>query len=137
MAFTGPYIADSFKKLLLDLIAAKSIKLALYDNSPSFTAATAAYTTSGELVATGYTAGGKALTGVATAVSGNIAYLDFADVSWTSFSGSPYGAQMYDASDSNKTMLVIDFGGPQHVIGGTLGVVWPAADNTHSIFRIA
>lgn len=136
MAWTGAYIADSGKKQLLDLLLSSALKAALYDNTPSFTAATSVYTTTGEITGTNYIAGGKALTSGATAVSGNIAYLDFADITWTSASFTTYGSMIYNTSVSNKTFLIIDFGGVRQVIGGTFAIVLPAADNTHAFFRI-
>lgn len=136
MAWTGPYIPDSFKKLLLDLLIANTLKAALYDNTVSFTAGTAAYTTSGEIVGTGYTAGGVTLVSGVTAVTGNIAYLDYSDPTWVNSSFITYGSQFYCSTASNKTVLVIDFGGSRQVIGGTFSMVLPAADNTHAIIRI-
>ena len=70
MAFSGNYMCTSFKTELMTAThnftnsTGNTFKLALYDNSASFTAATTAYTTSNEISGSGYSAGGGTLTNV-------------------------------------------------------------------------
>jgi hypothetical protein len=91
MAFSGNYMCTSFKVELMRAVhnfttsTGNTFKLALYDNTPSFTAATTAYTSSGEVANSGtYSASGGALTNVTPTSSGTTAFTDFADLSFTS-----------------------------------------------------
>lgn len=137
MAFTGPYVCNNFLQDLLAFLTGKTIKMALYDSTASLTAATSAYTTSGELASgSGYTTGGKTMTGFTTGRSGSVAYADWDDVVWTSASLTAYGALQHNSTDS-KAMLVLDFGGPKQVIAGTLTIVLPTADSTHAFLRLS
>lgn len=83
--------------------------MALYTANASLNAATTAYTSSGEVVATGYTAGGVLLAGVTVNSSGNTAYVSFNNPSWTS-ALTARGALIYNASKGNKSIAVLDFG---------------------------
>lgn len=83
--------------------------IALYTANASLNAATTAYTSSGEVVATGYTAGGVLLTGVTVNSSGYTAYVSFNNPSWAS-ALTARGALIYNASKGNKSIAVLDFG---------------------------
>ena len=60
-----------------------TFKIALYTSSATLGASTTAYTTSNEVVGTGYTAGGNTLTNVTPTSSGTTAFTDFADTTWS------------------------------------------------------
>jgi len=119
--------------------AADTFYLALYTSSASLDAATTAYTTSGE-VATGggYNAGGQALS-VATAPTSTstTAWLDFDDEVWTSSTITARGAMIYNSDQSNKCVAVLDFGGDKTSTAGDFTVIFPAANSTSAIIRIA
>lgn len=89
------------------------IKIALYTDSASLAQSTTVYSTTNEVVASGYTAGGVVLTGVtiqtASTTSANTTYVSFANASWTS-SLTARGALIYNSSKSNKSIAVLDFG---------------------------
>lgn len=81
---------------------------------------------------TGYTAGGKALTGVAvTTVTTNDAKFDADDVIWTASGGSITAsyAVLYNATDANNPPIAfIDFGGSQSAGDTTdFKIVWNAS----------
>ena len=116
-----------------------SFKIALYTGAASIGPDTAAYTTSGEVVATGYTAGGEALsitqvptigtqTGVATV------YMSFGNVTWTS-ALTARGALIYDAN-TLASVCVLDFGADK-TSTTTFTVQFPAATNTSAIIRMS
>jgi hypothetical protein len=145
MAFTGNYLCTSFK---VELMQAKHnftnstgnvFKLALYDNSASFTAATTAYTSSNEVGASGsYTAGGGALTNVTPTSTGTTAFTDFSDLSFTSATITAYGALIYNSSQAgNPAVCVLDFGGAKASTAGTFQIIFPTADATNALIRIA
>ncbi len=116
-----------------------TFKLALYDNSASFTAATTAYTATNEVPNSGtYAAGGGTLTNVTPTSSGTTAFTDFADLSFTSATITAYGALIYnDTAAGNPTVCVLDFGGAKTSTVGTFTIIFPTADATNAIIRIA
>lgn len=136
MGWTGPYVCDNFKQDMLAYLSAKTIKLALYTSSAALTNSTTAYSTTNEITGTGYTAGGKTLSGLASTLTSGVCFLDWTDPVWSASSFTAAGALMYNSTDSNKAMLVLDFGGSRLLVSGTFTVVFPAADVTHAIFRL-
>jgi hypothetical protein len=145
MAFSGNYMCTSFKVELMKAVhnfttgTGNTFKLALYDNNASFTAATTAYTATDEVPATGsYSAGGGALTNVTPTSSGTTAFTDFADLSFTSATITAYGALIYnDSAAGDPTVCVLDFGGAKSSTNGTFTIIFPTADATSAIIRIA
>lgn len=113
------------------------MKIALYTSSASLDATTTAYTTSNEVVGTGYTAGGNTLTGAAISTSGTTAFVDFADTTWSTATITARGAMIYDSSKSNKAIAILDFGGDKTSTAGDFIVVFPTADASNAIIRIA
>ena len=121
-----------------------TFKLALYDNSASFTAATTAYVAppgQGEVAASGsYVAGGGALTNVTPTnpPATTTAITDFADLSFTSATITAFGAMIYnDTAAGDPAVCILDFGGAKTSTAGTFTIVFPAADATNAIIRIA
>jgi hypothetical protein len=145
MAFTGNFMCTSFKVELMQAVhnfttsTGNTFKLALYDNSASFTAATTAYTASNEVTASGtYAAGGGTLTNVTPTSTGTTAFTDFADLSFTSATITAYGALIYnDTAAGDPTVCVLDFGGAKTSTSGTFTIVFPTADASNAIIRIA
>ncbi len=144
MAFSGNFMCTSFKKELLEGVhnflnsGGDTFKIALYTNSASFTAATTAYTTSNEVTGTNYTAGGNTLTRVNPATSGTTAFTDFADTTWASSTITARGAIIYnDTATGNPAVVILDFGGDKTSTNGDFKVVFPAADASNAIIRIA
>jgi len=116
-----------------------TFKLALYDNSASFTAATTAYTATNEVAASGsYSAGGGALTNVTPTSTSTTAFTDFADLSFTSATITAYGAMIYnDSAAGDPSVCILDFGGAKTSTAGTFTIIFPTADATNAILRIA
>ena len=145
MAFSGNYMCTSFKVELMKGVhnfttgTGNTFKLALYDNSASFTAATTAYTATNEVSASGsYSAGGGALTNVTPTSTGTTAFTDFADLSFTSATITAYGALIYnDSAAGDPTVCVLDFGGAKTSTSGTFTIIFPTNDSTSAIIRIA
>ena len=116
---------------------ADSFKLALYTSSASLGATTTAYTTSGEASGTGYTAAGAALTAVAPTSSGTTAFLDFNDLTFSTATVTARGALIYNDTQGDKAVAVLDFGGDKTSTAGDFTIVFPAADASNAIIRIA
>jgi hypothetical protein len=118
--------------------AADTFKIALYTSSATLDATTTAYTTSGEVVGTGYTAGGNTLTiSVVPTSSGTTAYLSFSNTSWTTATITARGALIYNSTQSNAAVAILDFGSDKTSTAGTFTIVFPTADATDAIIRIA
>ena len=145
MAFTGNFMPTSFKVQILKGVhnfstgSGQTFKLALYNNSASFTAATTAYTTTNEVAASGsYSLGGGTLTKVTPTSSGTTALTDFADLSFTTATITAFGALIYnDTATGNPAVAVLDFGGSKTSTSGTFTIVFPTADASNAIIRIA
>lgn len=145
MAFTGNFMCTSFKVELMQAVhnfttsTGNTFKLAMYDNSASFTAATTAYTATNEVANSGtYSAGGGTLTNVTPTSSGTTAFTDFADLSFTSATITAYGAMIYnDTAAGNPSVCILDFGGAKTSTSGTFTIVFPTADASNAIIRIA
>lgn len=145
MAFSGNYMCTSFKVELMQAVhnfttgTGSTFKLALYDNNASFTAATTAYTATDEVGASGtYSAGGGALTNVTPTSTSTTAFTDFADLSFTGATITAYGAMIYnDSAAGNPSVCILDFGGAKTSTTGTFTIIFPTADATSAIIRIA
>ena len=144
MAFSGNFFCTSFKQELLKGVhnlsasGGNSFKMALYTNSASFTAATTAYTTSNEVSGTGYSAGGQGLTNVDPLTSGTTAYAEFGDITWGSSTITARGALIYnDTASGDPTLVVLDFGSDKSSSSGDFTIVFPTADASNAIIRIA
>ncbi len=145
MAITSA-ICNSFKNEVLTAThnftasTGNTFKLALYTSSATLSASTTAYSTSNEISNTSgsaYSAGGATLTSVTTTTDGPTAICDFSDVSFTSASFTASGALIYNDSQSDKAVAVIDFGGDKTVSSGTFTIQFPTADASNAIIRIA
>ena len=136
-------LCTSFKKEVLEALhdfnvsGGSTFKIALYTSSATLGAATTVYSTSNEVVGTGYTAGGATLTNIDPTISGTTAFADFADVTFTNASITAAGALIYNSSQSNKAVAVLSFGGDKTSTNGDFVIQFPAADASNAIIRIA
>ena len=144
MAFSGNYMCTSFKTELMTAThnftnsTGNTFKLALYDNSASFTAATTAYTTSNEISGSGYSAGGGTLTNVTPTSSSTTAFTDFADLTFSTATITARGALIYnDTAAGDPSVVVLDFGGDKTSTAGDFKIVMPTADASNALIRIA
>ncbi len=139
----------SFKVELLQAVhnfgptSADTFKVALYTASADINASTTVYSTTNEVTGTGYTAGGNTLTISTSPTSGNdssnipTAYISFANTSWTSASFTARAALIYNSSESNKSVAVLDFGADKTVSNDTFQIIFPTPDANSAIVRIA
>lgn len=110
-----------------------TIKIALYKSTADLNAATTVYSATNEVVAAGYTAGGNTLTGVTVNTSGYIAYVNFSNTSWTS-ALTARCALIYNASKSNKSIAVLDFGSDK-ISTTTFLITMPSNTSTTALIR--
>ena len=142
MAFTGNWACNTFKIGLMDGafdFVNDTFYMALYTNEASLNAATTAYTATGEVVASGYTAGGLALTIAQTPTVGNsgtTAYISFNNAVWSS-ALTARGALIYlNNGTTNPAVCVLDFGADKSS-STTFTVQFPDPSNTSAIIRIS
>jgi len=120
-----------------------TFKIALYTGSATLDATTTVYTTTNEVTGSGYTAGGKVLTISLSPTSGNniqnvpTAYVSFNNASWTSATFTARAALIYNSSQGNKSVAVLDFGSDKTVNNDTFQVIFPAPDANSAIVRIS
>jgi hypothetical protein len=117
---------------------ADTFKIALYTSSASLDDTTTAYSATNEVSGTGYSAGGNTLTVSQVPTStGTTAFLDFADTTWSSATITANGALIYNSSQSDKAVAVLAFGGDKTSTNGDFTIVFPTADSSNAIIRIA
>ena len=137
-------VPDSFKTDLLkgtfnfDSSNGDTFKLALYTDLSGFSTSTTAYTTTNEVSSsgTGYTAAGNTLTNNGVSVASNIAFVDFADLTFSSVTLTADSALIYKSSASNEAVLVLDFGGDKTATNGDFVIQFPTANSTNAIIRL-
>ena len=141
MAFTGNWACNSFKTGLMNgtfNFTSGTFYMALYTNAATLDATTTAYTSTGEVVGSGYTAGGLALTIAQIPTvgnSGNTAYISFNNAVWTS-ALTARGALIYQTTTGNPAVCVLDFGSDK-TSSATFTVQFPDPSNTSAIIRLA
>jgi len=137
-------MCTSFKQELMQALhdfdnpGGNTFKIALYTSSATLGASTTAYTTSNEVPSTGnYSAGGNTLASVTPTSSGTTAFTDFADTTWSSATITANGALIYNSTNSDRAVAVLAFGGDKTSTNGDFTIVFPAADASNAIIRIA
>ena len=137
-------VANSFKGELLtgthNFTAATGnvFKLALYTSAATLSSATTVYANTAEVANTGqYVTGGGVLTNVSPVVSSGVAFIDFADISFTGVTLTAAGALIYNTSSSDKAVAVLSFGGDKTATSGTFTVQFPADTTSAAILRIS
>ena len=139
-------VCNSFKKELLEGIhdfesGADEFKLALYEDTANLSAATTAYpgdSTGGQVGDTGeYSQGGSVLQSQQTSLDTGVGIVTFANLSFTGVTLTARGALIYNTSESNKAVAVLDFGGNKTATAGTFTIQFPAFTSTAAILRIS
>ena len=137
-------MCTSFKVELLQGVhnftnsSGNTFNIALYTSSASLGAGTTAYTTSNEVSGTNYTAKGQALTNVTPTSSSTTALTDFTDETFSNVTLTARGALIFnDSASGDPAVCVLDFGSDKSASSGGFTVVFPAADSSNAIIRIA
>ena len=144
MAITTNAICNSFKKELLEAKhnfsnpGGNSFKLAMYGTPATLGKSTTSFTTGGQVTSpSGYTSGGKALVNVGTSLATNTAITDFADLSFVGVTLTARGALIYNDTNSDRAVAVLDFGGEKTATSGTFTIQFPAFTTSAAILIIA
>tara|TARA_R100000654_G_scaffold31205_1_gene56064 strand:- start:275 stop:715 length:441 start_codon:yes stop_codon:yes gene_type:complete len=146
MAITTNAICNSFKKELLEgkhdfaQTSGDQFKLALYTSSATLGKSTTSFTTDNQVNNTGkYTSGGGKLAKSTqnTSVASDVAIVDFGNLSFTGVTLVAKGALIYNTSNSNSAVCVLDFGGDKTATAGTFTIQFPAFTTSAAILRIS
>jgi hypothetical protein len=130
-------ICTAGKQALLDAVAIHEWKAALYTSSARLDETTAGYTTDNEVAdGDGYLVGGITLDGARVGTGAGKAWLDFEDAIWPSANFTARYMLIYDATDSNRAYLLIDFGKDKTGQGGHFAFRFPPADADNAIIRL-
>jgi len=137
-------MCTSFKKELMEakhnflLSGGDTFKIALYTSSATLSAATTAYSATNEVSGTNYSAAGNTLTRIDPSSSGTTGFTDFADTTWASSTITARGAVIYnDSASGDPSVIVLDFGADKSSSAGDFKIVFPVADASNAIIRIA
>ena len=139
MAITQAMCTQFKKDVMLGLhdLDSDTIKIALYTSSATLNATTDTYTTSNEVAnGNGYTSGGVTLANASVIENGTSGCFDSDNPEWTSASFTARGALIYNDTDGDRAIAVLDFGGDFTVSSGTFRVVFPAQTANNAIIRI-
>ncbi len=132
-------LCTSFKKELLEgihIFGTHTFNIALYTSAATLNADTTVYSTDNEVSGTGYSAGGVALSDVTVSSGDGVGFVDFSDATWASSSFTARGALIYNATQGNKAVMVLDFGDDKTSNNSTFTVGMPANTSTAALIRI-
>ena len=142
-------VTTSFKVEILQAVhnfgptSPDTFKIALYTGNASLGPSTTAYTTDNEVTGTGYTAGGLILVINPYPTYGTnvqqvpTAYVSFDPAVWSGATFIARGALIYNSSQGNKSVAVLDFGSDKTVVAQTFTITFPTADANNAIVRIS
>jgi len=136
-------VATSFKQELMQALhnfntaGGNAFKIALYTSTATMDTSTTVYSTTNEVVGTGYTAGGNTLTNISPVISGTTAYTDFNDTTWTTSTITARGALIYNSTNGNRATVILDFGSDKASSAGDFTIIFPAPAAATAIIRIA
>jgi hypothetical protein len=139
MAITQAMCTQFKKDVMLGLhdLDSDTIKIALYTSSATLNATTDTYTTSNEVAnGNGYATGGVTLANASVIENGTSGCFDADNPEWTSATFTARGALIYNDTDGDRAIAVLDFGGDFTVSSGTFRVVFPAQTANNAIIRI-
>jgi hypothetical protein len=133
-------LTNSFKRDMLQAgqnIITNTLYMSLYTAYSDIGPETTVYTATNEVTGSGYTAGGKQVTGATlnTDVDTGTVYVNFNNVSWPGASFTARGALIYNATGNNKSVLVLDFGSDKNFNSINNTVTMPANTATTALIR--
>lgn len=135
----------SFRKQLLEGVhdfrtTGNTFRIALYSSSATLNSSTTAYSSSGEVNVSGYTAGGATLTNVNPSSSGTTGFTSFSTVSWAASGLTARGALIYNSDATgytNPSVMVLDFGMDRSDLSGVFTITFPTFNSSSAIIRVS
>lgn len=133
-------LTTSFKQQMLQGqqdLSSDTLKMALYTGLADLGADTTAYTSTNEVSGTGYVAGGQTMSGVSiSAATNGTVYVNFDNVVWNPAAFTARGALIYNVTQSNASVAVLDFGADK-TCTNTFTVTMPANTSTTALLRFS
>ena len=136
-------VANSFKQQVLQgqhnftQTTGNIFRLSLYTSAATLDSSTTVYTSTNEVASTGqYTTGGGVLVNITPFVSSGVACANFNDLSFTGVTLTARGCLIYNVSNSNAAVCVLDFGADKTATTGTFTIQFPANTTTAALLRI-
>ena len=139
MAITQAMCTQFKRDVMLGLhdLDSDTIKIALYTDAATLDATTTTYSATNEIAnGNGYTTGGVTLANASVIVNSTSGCFDSDNPEWTSATFTARGALIYNDTESDLAIAVLDFGGDFAVAGGTFRIVFPAQTANTAIVRI-
>ena len=136
-------VPDSFKQELFlathnfSTSAGNTFKLALYTTVTGFSASTTNYITTNEASGTGYTASGTTLVNSTVTVAQNISFISFNNATFSTATLTASCCLIYNSTQTNKAVVVLDFGGSKTSTNGDFTIQFPTANSTSAVLRIS
>jgi hypothetical protein len=136
-------VPDSFKQELFlathnfSTSAGNTFKLALYTTVSGFSASTTNYITTNEASGTGYTASGTTLVNSTVTVAQNISFVSFNNATFSTATLTASCCLIYNSTQTNKAVVVLDFGGSKTSTNGDFTIQFPTANSTSAVLRIS
>ena len=136
-------VPDSFKQELFlathnfSTSAGNTFKLALYTTVNGFSTGTTNYITTNEASGTGYSAGGTTLVNSTVTVAQNISFVSFNNATFSTATLTASCCLIYNSTQSNKAVVVLDFGGSKTSTNGDFTIQFPTANSTSAVLRIS
>jgi hypothetical protein len=136
-------VPDSFKQELFlathnfSTSAGNTFKLALYTTVTGFSTGTTNYITTNEASGTGYSAGGTTLVNSTVTVAQNISFVSFNNATFSTATLTASCCLIYNSTQSNKAVVVLDFGGSKTSTNGDFTIQFPTANSTSAVLRIS
>ncbi len=132
-------LTTSFKQQMVQgqqNLSANTLKMALYTAFATLGPDTTVYSATNQVTGTGYTAGGVTMTGVTISTSADgVVYINFNNVVWPNASFTARGALIYNTSQSNSSVAVLDFGSDKTCSNQTFTVTMPVNSATTALIR--
>lgn len=133
-------VCTSFKKELLEgvhIFGTHDFKIALYTDTANLDADTTVYTTDNEVAnGNGYSTAGEALTTVTPSSGDGVGFVTFSNATWASSSFTARGALIYNDTQGDKAVMVLDFGANKTSNNSTFTVAMPASTASTALIRI-
>jgi len=136
-------VPDSFKQELFlathnfSTSAGNTFKLALYTTVSGFSTGTTNYITTNEASGTGYSAGGTTLVNSTVTVAQNISFVSFNNATFSTATLTASCCLIYNSTQSNKAVVVLDFGGSKTSTNDDFTIQFPTANSTSAVLRIS
>jgi hypothetical protein len=130
---TTSFLVNMFKGV--QDLTTDTVKMALYTADANLDANTTVYASTSEVTSANYTAGGKVCLNVTVQNYNGTVFVSFDNVSWTNVSFTCRGALIYNATQGNKSIAILNFGSDK-TAGPNFTVTLPPNTANDALIRV-